>query len=97
MEDGEILPSLVLAGSCQALYNTHMSRLIGDSSMSLIELEAAVAKLPAPELDTFARWFEEFIADEWDRRIEEDIRAGRLEEAGRRADADFEAGQCKPL
>ena len=65
--------------------------------MSLKELESAVKRLPETELDTFARWFEEFLADTWDRRIEADIQAGRLDEAGRRADADFEAGRCTPL
>ena len=66
-------------------------------SVSLQELEAAVVQLPAEELTAFARWFEEYLAETWDRQIEEDIRAGRLEEAGRRADAEFEAGRCKPL
>lgn len=65
--------------------------------MSVRELEAAVTKLPPEELAAFARWFEEYVADAWDRRIEEDIRAGRLDEAGKQADADFEAGRCKPL
>lgn len=65
--------------------------------MSLQELEAAVARLQSRELAEFKRWFEEFLADEWDRRIEEDIRAGRLAAAGRKADADFEAGRCTPL
>ncbi len=65
--------------------------------MSLQELESAVSQLPADELTAFARWFEEYLADAWDRRIEEDIKAGRLDEAGRRADADFEAGRCRPL
>ena len=65
--------------------------------MSLGELESAVTKLPASELATFARWFEEYLADTWDRQIEADIRAGRLDESGRRADAEFEAGRCKPL
>ena len=65
--------------------------------MSLDELETAVANLPGAELAAFARWFEEYLADAWDRRIEADIRTGRLDDAGRRADADFEAGQCKPL
>jgi hypothetical protein len=65
--------------------------------MSLNELEDAVAQLPAYDLDDFARWFEEYLADAWDRRIEADIRAGRLDEAGRRVDADFEAGRCRPL
>ena len=65
--------------------------------MSLQELEIAITQLPAEELTTFAQWFEEYLADIWDRRIEEDIKAGRLDEVGRRADADFEAGRCKPL
>ena len=47
------------------------------------------------ELTAFAQWFEEYLANAWDRRIEADILAGRLDEAGRRADQDFEAGRCK--
>ena len=66
-------------------------------AVSLNELETAVSHLPGEELAVFARWFEEFIADAWDRRIEADIQVGRLDEAGRRADADFEAGRCKLL
>ena len=65
--------------------------------MTLQELESAVSQLPADQLTAFARWFEEYLADAWDRRIEADIQAGRLDEAARRADADFEAGRCKPL
>ena len=65
--------------------------------MSVEELKAAVAELPTEDLDRFSRWFEEFLADEWDRRIEADIQAGRLDAAGRRADEDFEAGRCTPL
>jgi hypothetical protein len=65
--------------------------------MSLQQLEATVAQLPPEELDTFAQWFEEFLADAWDRRIEADIAAGKLEAAGRQADADFDAGRCTPL
>jgi hypothetical protein len=64
--------------------------------MSLQELEAAVARLPSRDLAAFKRWFDEYLADEWDRRIEADILAGRLEAAGSKADADFEAGRCTP-
>jgi hypothetical protein len=71
--------------------------VISEIIMSLEELETAVSQLPAEDLSAFARWFEEYLADAWDRRIEADIKAGRLDEAGRRADADFEAGRCKPL
>ena len=65
--------------------------------MSIEELQSAVAQLPAEELDRFSRWFEEFLAEQWDRQIEVDILAGRLNTAGRRADADFEAGRCTQL
>jgi hypothetical protein len=65
--------------------------------MSLPELESAVRMLPQAELTDFARWFEEYLADEWDRRIESDINSGRLNEVGQRADTEFEAGQCTPL
>ena len=65
--------------------------------MGIQELESAVARLSPPELTAFSRWFEEFLADARDRRIEEDIRAGRLDEAGRKAIEDFEAGRCNPL
>jgi hypothetical protein len=65
--------------------------------MSLQELQAAVAGLPADQLDAFLHWLEEYRADAWDRQIEEDVRAGRFEAVIRRVDEAFEAGECKPL
>lgn len=65
--------------------------------MSLQELEETVTRLSESELVTFAKWFDEFMADQWDRRFEADVRAGRLEAAGRQADEQFEAGRCTPL
>ena len=59
--------------------------------MSVEELQSAVAQLPVEELDRFSRWFEEFLAEQWDRRIEADILAGRLKAAGHRADKDFDS------
>ncbi len=65
--------------------------------MSAEELKTSVAQLPDEELANFSRWFEEFMADQWDRQIEADIVAGKLDAAGQRADADYEAGRCTPL
>ncbi len=65
--------------------------------MSVEELQSAIAELPAPELAAFVRWFEEFVAEQWDRQIEADALAGRLDSASQRADEDFEAGRCTPL
>jgi hypothetical protein len=65
--------------------------------MSVEELESAVSKLSASELGRFSDWFAKFAADQWDRQIEKDIQDGRFEDAGKRADKNFEAGHCKPL
>lgn len=65
--------------------------------MSLDELETAVAGLSPTDLNGFALWFEDYLAEAWDRRIEADVLAGRLDEAVRRADEDFDAGRCRPL
>ena len=65
--------------------------------MSVQELEEAVAQLPKEELARFSQWFEEYIADAWDRQIETDALAGRFDAAGKRAKVDHEAGRCTPL
>jgi len=65
--------------------------------MSALELENAVQKLPPNQLAKFASWFEYFIEDQWDKQIESDISAGRLDKLAAKADADFEAGRCTPL
>jgi hypothetical protein len=65
--------------------------------MSVQELENAIRQLSREDFVRLAHWIDEYRADQWDRQIEADILAGRLDEAGRRADADFEAGRCSPL
>ena len=44
--------------------------------MTLHDIESTVKNLSDDELTVFARWFEEYLSDAWDRRIEEDIAAG---------------------
>lgn len=65
--------------------------------MSVQDLETAVTRLSQEELARFSKWFEEYVADQWDRQIEADILAGRFEAAGKRAKADYDAGRCTPL
>ena len=65
--------------------------------MSVQELENAIRQLSQEDFAQLAQWIDEFRADQWDRRIEADARVGRLDEAGHRADADFDAGRCTPL
>ena len=56
-----------------------------------------VSGLTADELALFAQWFDEFRAEQWDRQIEADVLAGKLDAAGKRADDDFESGRCTSL
>ena len=65
--------------------------------MGVQELESGVSHLSEDDLARFEEWFEAFVAERWDRQIEADALAGRLDRAGDRADADFEAGRAAPL
>jgi hypothetical protein len=65
--------------------------------VSLQELEAAVAELPPEKLSEFAQWFEEYLADAWDRQIEADVAAGRLDALAEKALKDFHEGRCTDL
>jgi hypothetical protein len=65
--------------------------------MSVQELENVFRQLSHDDFLQLAQWLDEYRAEQWDRQIEADIAAGRLDDAGRRADADFDAGRCTPL
>ena len=65
--------------------------------MSVEELESAVSSLSPAELSKFSQWFEEFLADQWDRQIEQDLISGRLDAALKQADDHYSAGRCTPL
>ena len=43
------------------------------------ELISGVSRLSMDELSEFREWYEEFDADAWDRDLEEDVKAGRLD------------------
>jgi hypothetical protein len=65
--------------------------------MSVHELEQAISQLPSEELTRLAAWFEEFMADEWDKQIERDAASGKLDHLIRKADDDIKAGRFTPL
>lgn len=65
--------------------------------MSVQELKSAIRQLSPADFARLAQWIDEYRADQWDRQIEADILAGRLDDAACRTDADFETGRCIPL
>jgi hypothetical protein len=66
--------------------------------MSKVEsLESEVAKLTPQELATFREWFAKYDADAWDRQIESDIQAGKLDRLATDALAAHDRGQTKGM
>ena len=64
---------------------------------TLEEIQAAVAQLKAEDRDRFRRWFLEREADSWDREIETDVRAGKLEFLAEEALRDHRSGKTRKL
>ena len=63
----------------------------------LEQIEKSVAELSKEELKAFAKWFEALQADLWDRQIEADAKAGRLDKLIAEAKAEIAAGKTRPL
>jgi hypothetical protein len=47
--------------------------------MSVKEIEIAIARLPSADLDELMTWLEDYYAEMWDKQIEDDLEAGRLD------------------
>jgi hypothetical protein len=65
--------------------------------MTLQEIESAVAGLTPVELSKFRAWFVDFDADLWDRQIEADVKAGRLNDLAEEALQDLREGRTTDL
>jgi len=65
--------------------------------MTVTELEKAITRLSKQELDRFRDWFDEYYAELWDKQIEDDAKAGRLDKLIAEANAEYNAGLSKPL
>jgi hypothetical protein len=61
------------------------------------ELQRVVRDLPPEELARFRTWFLKFDAAAWDRQIEEDVAAGRLDVFAEEALEEYRAGRTRPL
>jgi hypothetical protein len=59
------------------------------------ELTNEIRQLSREELAAFRDWFRKYDSNEWDKEIEEDIWAGRLEGLANKAIEDHKAGRTK--
>ena len=60
-------------------------------------LEKEVRELSRDELSTFRDWFVKFDSDGWDRQIESDIEAGKLDKLAANALSQHKRGESREL
>ncbi len=66
--------------------------------MSTVEdIERAVENLTPEQLAEFRAWFAEYDAALWDKQLEQDVAAGRLDQLADKALEDYRAGRCTGL
>ena len=65
--------------------------------MSIAEIEAAITQLPRREFAELMSWLQQYEADAWDRQIEDDLAAGRLDRLISEAEDEYKAGLARPL
>ena len=61
------------------------------------DIESAIESLDDRSLGQLSGWFEDFLAEKWERRFTDDVNAGKLDKLGEAADRAFEQGKCRPL
>ena len=64
---------------------------------TVTEIEAAISRLPAKELAELVAWIQAFHAEAWERQIEADLDAGRLDGLLSEVEAEYQAGLSRPL
>lgn len=57
--------------------------------MTVREVETAITQLTAKDLAQWMAWFDNYRAKMWDKQIEEDLEAGRLDAALAEVDAEY--------
>jgi hypothetical protein len=61
------------------------------------KIEQQIRELSASEMAELRTWFAEFDAEAWDRQIESDAGAGKLDSLAQQALEQYKAGKTKPL
>jgi hypothetical protein len=64
--------------------------------MTVAEIESAIVQLPPKDLAELAAWLREYHQEVWDKQIENDLEAGRLDAMLAQVDKECEAGLARP-
>lgn len=64
---------------------------------TVAEIENALQALSLNDARKVADWLQHYLDEKWDRQIDADIAAGKLDKLADKALEDYQAGRCKPL
>lgn len=64
---------------------------------TVAEITGAVKRLPKKDLARFRKWFVGYAAAHWDKQLEADVAAGRLDALAREALREHRAGRTTTL
>jgi len=64
---------------------------------TVAEIENALQALPVDDARKIAGWLQDYLDEKWDRQIDADIAAGKLDKLADQALEDSRAGRVKPL
>jgi len=84
-------------GLCPEAWKPCAVRDILRAMTKLEKIERDIASLTPGEVAKLAQWFAEYQADLWDKQIESDTKAGRLDKLADQALASHHAGKTRPL
>jgi hypothetical protein len=73
----------------------HSETRVQDNKLE--QIEKSIAALSDQELKELAAWFDELRWERWDRQLEDDVKAGRLDKLIGDAKAEIAAGKTRPL
>ena len=78
-----------------------LSQVAGQCSLTAMstvaEIKAAISRLPLEERAEVARCLHEWEDDAWDKQIQQDLAAGKLEALLAKVDDDIEQGKLRDL
>ena len=61
------------------------------------EIEAAITRLEPKQIHAVADWLQEYREELWDKQIEADAEAGKLDSLIKKAKADYRTGKAAPF
>ena len=64
---------------------------------TVAEIESALSQLPVKDARLIADWLQEYLDAKWDKQMDEDSAAGRLDPLWEKAKADITTGRVKSL